>query len=31
MELLPLREWLQNHHPEYVADFDHELKNLSHY
>jgi hypothetical protein len=28
MELLPLREWLQDHHPKYVADFDHELKNL---
>ncbi len=29
MELLPLREWLQNHHPEHLAYFDQQLKKLS--
>lgn len=29
LELLPLREWLQNHHPQYLAYFDSELKHHS--
>lgn len=28
VELLPLREWLQNHHPEHVAYFDQTLQSI---